>query len=270
MIGVVIPVHNEEALLAHCLASIIAASHAEALADEPVQIVVVLDACTDRSAAIARSFGIETLALRARNVGMARAAGARHLLDNGARWLAFTDADSRVSAGWLAAQLALGADAVCGSICVDDWSGHPQHVRDYFRQTYVDADGHQHVHGANLGVAATAYERAGGFAPLACSEDVALVERLVETGARVAWSAAPRVVTSARGASRARGGFGDTLSGWAARLDRAPEARQTRESLQPFEAVETARVIETMDTVDTIDTLSAAQEREGRLRTEPS
>jgi hypothetical protein len=190
----------------------------------------VLDDCTDCSAAIAMSFGVVTLALQARNVGVARAAGARHLLASGARWLAFTDADSRVSPGWLAAQLALQADAVCGSICIDDWSGHPQHVRDYFRQTYVDADGHQHVHGANLGVSAEAYLRAGGFAPLACSEDVALVERLIEVGAQVAWSAAPRVMTSARHASRARGGFGDTLSGWA-KVDQMLDPQDTLNAL---------------------------------------
>lgn len=233
MIGVVIPVHNEEALLGRCLASIRDAASAEALSGEAVQTVVVLDDCTDRSAAIAMSFGVVTLALQARNVGMARAAGARHLLAGGARWLAFTDADSRVSPGWLAAQLALQADAVCGSICIDDWGGHPQHVRDYFRQTYVDADGHQHVHGANLGVSAHAYLRAGGFAPLACSEDVALVERLLEVGAQVAWSAAPRVMTSARRASRARGGFGDTLSGWAAKLDHVLDPL---DSLNPLDA----------------------------------
>jgi hypothetical protein len=82
------------------------------------------------------------------------------------------------------------------------------------------------VHGANLGVSAQAYLRAGGFAPLACSEDVALVEQLQATGARIAWSAAPRVVTSARRASRARGGFGDTLCAWAAAL--AHDAAQHR------------------------------------------
>jgi hypothetical protein len=233
MIGVVIPVHNEEALLGRCLASIRDAAQAHALAGEAVQTIVVLDACTDRSGAIARSFGIETLAVEARNVGIARGAGAQYLLDNGARWLAFTDADSRVAPGWLAAQLALQADAVCGSVCVDDWSGHPQHVREYFRQTYVDDDGHQHVHGANLGVSAQAYVRAGGFAPLACSEDVALVARLLETGAQIAWSAAPRVVTSARCASRARGGFGDTLSGWAAKLDQVLEPLDTLDPLDP-------------------------------------
>ncbi|NKJ47877.1 glycosyl transferase, partial [Burkholderia sp. SG-MS1] len=171
---------------------------------------------SDFSGAIARAYGIETLTLKARNVGIARANGADLLLADGARWLAFTDADSRVSPGWLVAQLALDADAVCGSIAVDDWSAHPHSVREYFRKTYVDADGHRHIHGANLGVSADAYRRAGGFPPLKCSEDVALVDRLIASGARIAWSAAPRVITSARAAARAHGGFGDTLVAWAA------------------------------------------------------
>jgi glycosyltransferase involved in cell wall biosynthesis len=216
MIGVIVPAHNEEALLAPCLAALIAASRHEELAGETVRIVVVLDACDDFTGAIALAYGVETLTLKARNVGVARAAGADFLLAAGARWLAFTDADSRVSSGWLVAQLSLDADAVCGSIAVDDWTAHPHSVREYFRKTYVDADGHRHVHGANLGVSADAYRRAGGFPPLKCSEDVALVDRLIAIGAHIAWSAAPRVITSARAAARARGGFGDTLAAWAA------------------------------------------------------
>ncbi|MFM0740599.1 glycosyltransferase [Paraburkholderia xenovorans] len=217
MIGVIVPAHNEEALLAPCLAALIEASRHADLAGEAVRIVVVLDACTDFSGAIARAYGVETLASKARNVGIARAMGADILLADGARWLAFTDADSRVSPTWLVAQLSLDSDAVCGSIAVDewDWTAHPHSVREYFRKTYVDADGHRHIHGANLGVSAEAYRRAGGFPPLTCSEDVALVDRLIASGARIAWSAAPRVITSARAAVRARGGFGDTLTAWA-------------------------------------------------------
>ncbi|MGF6772166.1 glycosyltransferase involved in cell wall biosynthesis [Paraburkholderia sp. GAS199] len=217
MIGVIVPAHNEEGLLAPCLAALIEASRHADLAGEAVRIVVVLDACTDFSGAIARAYGVETLDVEARNVGVARGTGADFLLADSARWLAFTDADSRVSPAWLVAQLALDADAVCGSIAVDDWDWrtHPENVREYFRKTYVDADGHRHIHGANLGVCAEAYRRAGGFPPLTCSEDVALVDRLIATGARIAWSAAPRVTTSARTAVRAHGGFGDTLSAWA-------------------------------------------------------
>ncbi len=212
MIGIVIPAHNEEAWLADCLRAAHAAAAHPALNGEAVHIVVALDACTDRSAAIARRYRTPTLTLDARNVGEARAAGADALLALHARWLAFTDADSRVAPDWLVAQLALGADAVCGPVTVDDWTSHHERTRTAFYRAYLDADGHRHIHGANLGVSARAYRRVGGFPPLACSEDVALVGLLAAAGAQIAWSAAPRVVTSARIDSRARGGFGDTLA----------------------------------------------------------
>jgi glycosyltransferase involved in cell wall biosynthesis len=213
VIGVIVPAHNEEALLGGCLAALVAAARHTALASEPVRIVVVLDACSDRSKAIAFAAGVEVVTIAARNVGIARAAGAALLLADGARWLAFTDADSRVSPDWLAVQLSLGVEVVCGSIHVEDWSAHPSTVREIFSRIYRDADGHRHVHGANLGVCAMAYRRVGGFPSLQCREDVALVNRLVAIGASVAWSAAARVATSARVTSRVRGGFGDTLAG---------------------------------------------------------
>jgi glycosyltransferase involved in cell wall biosynthesis len=214
MIGVVVPAHDEEASIGETVEALRAAARHPALRGEPVEVLVVLDSCTDATGAIARFFGVRTLSITARNVGRARAAGAERLLAEGARWLAFTDADTRVSAEWLMRQLELGTDAVCGSIGVDDWSVHGAHADAlcaHFARTYTDADGHHHIHGANLGVSAEAYVRAGGFRPLACSEDVALVEALQQTGARIAWSAAPRVSTSARQDARARGGFGDTL-----------------------------------------------------------
>jgi hypothetical protein len=60
-------------------------------------------------------------------------------------------------------------------------------------------------------VSAEAYVRVGGFAPVEHNEDVALVEALIANGASIAWSAAPRVVTSARTDFRALKGFGATL-----------------------------------------------------------
>lgn len=211
MIGVVIPAHNEEHYLAACLAAIRQAAAHPDLGGEEVCVVVVLDSCTDSSAMIATSHGALTLRVTARNVGIARAAGAGQMIDAGARWLAFTDADTIVSAQWLAAQIALGADAVCGSVAVDDWTQHPEHVRELYQSMYVDAEGHRHIHGANFGVSSQAYLRAGGFAPLVVSEDVALVQALIAAGARIAWSALPRVSTSARIDARARDGFGDYL-----------------------------------------------------------
>lgn len=214
MIGIVIPAHDEgDHIGAALLAVMRAATHPD-LAGEPVMVVVVLDSCSDATGAIALAHGALTLSMSVRNVGAARAAGADMLLEAGARWLAFTDADTQVSPDWLEKQLAQQADVVCGSIGVEDWSTHGDDsafIRAHFARTYTDADGHRHVHGANLGVAAEAYRSVGGFPPLACSEDVALVAALRTAGARIAWSAAPRVVTSARTDARARGGFGDRL-----------------------------------------------------------
>ena len=223
MIGIVIPAHDEERYLDGCLNAIrLAGGHAD-LRGESVCVVVVLDHCRDNSRAIAHAhtnalqgagYRVEAIELDARNVGAARAAGAERLLAHGARWLAFTDADTRVAPDWLVAQLRLGVDVVCGTVSVDDWSAHHDQaavLRHHFDSCYADRDGHRHIHGANLGVCATAYCCVGGFLPLACSEDVALVEALENCGATVAWSAAPRVVTSARRDARARGGFGDTL-----------------------------------------------------------
>jgi len=67
------------------------------------------------------------------------------------------------------------------------------------------------VHAANLGLSAQAYRKVGGFSPLACSEDQALVDALVAADVSIAWSSLPRVFTSARYDARARGGFGDYL-----------------------------------------------------------
>ena len=222
MIGIVVPVHDEEACLGACLEALCAAATCPRLHGETVSIVIVLDACSDDSRRIVLAHAmhadprwhLDCIAVEARNVGFARAAGAEVLLRRGARWLAFTDADTRVSPTWLSTQLALDADAVCGTVAVDDWSPHGLNadaLRQHFADTYTDADGHRHIHGANFGVRASAYLRAGGFAPLACSEDVALVAALQASGAHIAWSAAPRVATSARRQAKARGGFGDTL-----------------------------------------------------------
>jgi hypothetical protein len=57
-------------------------------------VAVVLDSCSDATEAIARGYPVATIALDARNVGIARARGAELLIEAGARWLAFTDADT--------------------------------------------------------------------------------------------------------------------------------------------------------------------------------
>lgn len=212
MIGILIPAHNEEDLLEDCLRAALRAAQHELLGGESVEVLVVLDSCTDRSADIVGSYPVHCLQIDARNVGQARAAGALFLLERGVRWISCSDADSRVAHDWLVAQLSLEADAVCGTVTVETWhESFDESAQIRYHQHYQAREGHRHVHGANLGISAEAYQRAGGFEPLACDEDVQLVRQLERCGATIAWSHRPQVLTSARLDSRARGGFGDYL-----------------------------------------------------------
>lgn len=212
LIGVIIPAHNEEKLLGDCLDSVVRAGRHPRLKNETVLIVVALDDCSDGSQSVAQGREVMTVSVLDRNVGTARAAGARMALGQGCRWLAFTDADTIVGEHWLASQLELAADAVCGTVAVGYWDSYDEGVRQQHHDAYQDRDGHRHVHGANLGVSAKAYCLAGGFSNLKSSEDVALINALKATGAQIAWSAAPRVWTSARRAYRAPDGFGAALA----------------------------------------------------------
>ncbi|TBU87110.1 glycosyltransferase [Phytopseudomonas dryadis] len=210
MIGIVIPAHNEELFLDDCLESVLAAAgHGDLTL--AVRILVVLDDCSDGSAAVAANYPVETLALQARNVGIARATGVDWLLRQGATWIACTDADSQVAADWLSSQLALNADVVCGTVQVADWGDIQAEVQARYQRHYHADDGHRHIHGANLAFSADAYRHAGGFSPLPVDEDVQLVRAFERNGARIAWSTAPRVTTSARLECRTSGGFGDYL-----------------------------------------------------------
>lgn len=225
MIGICIPAHNEERHIAACLRAVTLAARHPLLGDEPVRIVVVLDHCRDATARLAAAWPVQRLAIRARNVGIARATGSQFLLDAGARWLSYTDADTIVSPRWLVDQLSLNAEVVCGTVGVAGWAAHGRNAgaaHSHFVSRYQDRDGHRHVHGANLGIAAHAYRRSGGFAPLPCSEDQALVDRMAQAGFTIAWTARPRVITSARPYSRVEGGFATALRAAAAGVPDCP------------------------------------------------
>lgn len=207
MIGVVVPAHDEEALIGRCLTALREAAAHPDLRDEPVEIVVVLDACMDGTAAVVAMHGAASITVQVKNVGAARAAGAGALIERGARWLAFTDADSEVHGDWLARQLDAASDAVCGVVAIADWTGHAEDVRRLYESSYVDAEDHRHIHGASMGVSAEAYLRSGGFPPLRSSEDVALIRLLSDAGAAIRWTNRVRVRTSARRVARAPDGF---------------------------------------------------------------
>jgi GT2 family glycosyltransferase len=208
----VIPAHNERSHLPACLASV---REAAGRVPIPVDIVVVLDACTDGSHRVVRG-PFRTVSIDAGNVGAARAAGfALTAPDAGSdTWFATTDADTVVPIAWLENQVAhheAGAEAVVGTVRVD-WRNHSDRTRLQYEQRYGRAEfgtPHGHVHGANLGFRADAYWRSGGFRALAQDEDVDLVERLESIGAQMKWDRSNAVLTSDRTDSRVSGGFGD-------------------------------------------------------------
>jgi hypothetical protein len=217
-VGVAVPAHNEETLLPDCL---LALRRAASRLSVPVRVLVVADSCTDRTVAVARACGVHVAGIGARNVGAARATGMTALLrlmprlDPAAVWLATTDADTVVPADWLRRQLGYadqGWDVVLGTVTVADWSEHPPHVPAAFTARYESGGRpHPHVHGANLGIRASAYLAAGGFRPLRSAEDHALLAAATEAGCSVLQASDIAVQTSARRQARAPDGFSHLL-----------------------------------------------------------
>jgi cellulose synthase/poly-beta-1,6-N-acetylglucosamine synthase-like glycosyltransferase len=226
-VGIIVPARNEEALIEPCLTALDLA-RARVAASIDTFVVLVLDACSDRTRAIAagRLAGPHhLLEVDFANVGRARAAGVEHVFrhfhdrDPSRVWLATTDADSRVGDDWIGAHIAAadsGADALAGTVVVDDWSEHTVAQAQAFTRFYAtgttDSGTHPHVHGANFGVRGDAYRQAGGFAAHASGEDHALWNALRRSGRHTVASHRLAVTTSARRRARVPNGFAHFLA----------------------------------------------------------
>ncbi|UUT36274.1 glycosyltransferase [Microbacterium elymi] len=216
VIAVVVPVHDEQDLLADCLASLVTAARAVRAV---TSVHVVLDACADDSARIAARFPVITMTVDAHSVGVARDAGVRSVLRSfphvppARLWIAHTDADSVVPAHWLSHQLALaeaGADVAIGTVRPDFCDLSPEQT-DAWWATHVPGVANGHVHGANLGTRASALADAGGFPPIPLHEDVRLIEQLRMRGAMIVASDGSWVRTSGRQYGRTDGGYAEYL-----------------------------------------------------------
>lgn len=223
MIAVLVPAHNEARRIGACLSSIATAARYAGLEGESVTVFVALDRCTDATARIVAAHGACAVVPALPGVGAARAAAAQAALDHGARWLAHTDADTRVPAHWLAGQLAADAEVFCGPVRVNRWQGYCEATRLAFERWEPAEDDHPHVHGANLGCSATAYRAVGGFLSQATGEDVDFVRRAERAGLSIARRAEPCVLTSARRRARAPHGFSQFI----AELEAAVLARRS-------------------------------------------
>jgi len=223
-VDVLIPARNEEELLPRCLQSVLASLSALP-GNTTAHIIVVADSCTDHTPQIAAEM------LRGRGTvlnaevgaaGAARALAAQCALGRSCgplrrRWLANTDADCIVPPTWLADQITRarqGIEAIAGTVGVDDFAEHGPEVEARFRASYFIApDGsHPHIHGANLGLRADVYLRAGGWANLETAEDHDLWNRLVRARTVTYSTSRIEVLTSGRRVGRAPHGFAGALA----------------------------------------------------------
>jgi glycosyltransferase involved in cell wall biosynthesis len=116
-VSFVIPAYNEERLLGRTLSAIDQA--AEALG-EPVDVVVVDDASTDRTAEIARAHGARVVSVTCRQIAATRNAGARAA--HGELFV-FVDADTVVTAAAVAAAVAAMRGGAVGGGCAFRFDG---------------------------------------------------------------------------------------------------------------------------------------------------
>ena len=238
-IRVCIPARNEAARFPAMLDAMAAAVVRAQRSGLGVELVVLLDGCTDDSRAFlsraARHFPcrLRTPAIAAfgtSHAGRARRAamedGMMGVTAPAATALLTTDADTRVDADWIVASAAALADAdlVAGMVDWDDETPVPELTRQerYFDRLHrhrrrIDPvahdapDPHHKCYGASLGVRAGAYRAVGGLPERPSSEDVALCNAIRLGGFRMRQDRSVRVLTSTRRRGRAQGGFSDAI-----------------------------------------------------------
>ncbi len=244
-LGVVIPAHDEESVIGDCLRALSEAlaragtaascggvvdrgQHAGGRTALAVAVCVVADRCSDATVRIVRETMPAATIVENRgglSLGELRELGARRVLAELADhrpdeiWLLGTDADTEVSVDWVCNQLAHaedGADAVTGLVDLQPAA----HLTAVLRARYaqVVAAGirplsHDHVHGANFGVRASAFLAVGGYRPIRTGEDRDLWFRLLDAGCTLRQPLDLTVRTSARVVGRAEGGLADLLAG---------------------------------------------------------
>lgn len=235
---VVVPANNEEDLIVACLRAL---ADQHDVAPSTVEVILVLDACTDRTPQLAREVSTEAPDLRlhlcegpgcgvgaARKLGMDLACIRLLSLHRGDGLIASTDADSAVAADWLRVQLdavALGARAIGGRVELfpADAAALDPGVRDRRarRAETRHADippqpGHAVEHwqfsGASIALTADTYAEIGGLQPLAALEDEALARTLALHGIPIQRRADVRVATSGRLRGRAPRGLAHDLA----------------------------------------------------------
>jgi peptidoglycan-N-acetylglucosamine deacetylase len=183
-VSVVVPAHDEEHLLPACLQALLAQDHAG-----PIEIIVVDNASTDRTAEIAASFGVTVVSEPRRDYCYALTCGFAAARGD---IIACTDADTIVPADWISRFVAAYRDqpdvvAVGGHVEFDrpNWKGWLLSrclVPAYNSLDRCDPSG-PHLWGANMSVRRDAFLAVGGWnQDYSLQVDSELSERLRRAG----------------------------------------------------------------------------------------
>jgi glycosyltransferase involved in cell wall biosynthesis len=229
-VGVVVPVHNEAALLGDALDALKVAFTHLRNTGIPSLLTLVFDSCDDKSVDVARQWtrglsgrtalSVSAIISDARNVGVARSVGCAATLDHFHDqspehvWIATTDADSRVPRTWISEQIRhheKGIDAWAGRVSLDGEGTRSDTLRRWQRAYDREIDP---VHGASLGFNGAKYLAVGGFSPLETGEDRALLSALAASRATTHFDSSLRVLTSMRNQGRAPHGFAEAIHGF--------------------------------------------------------
>jgi glycosyltransferase involved in cell wall biosynthesis len=185
-IAFVIPAHNEELLIGRTVAACVAAGRA---CGEPFRIVVACDACTDRTAEIARAGGATVVEIDRRIIAAVRNAGARAAIEGergegGAELLVFVDADtSPPGAAVREAVGAVGRGAIGGGATMVFDGTIPLYARLLQWLMGVIARRFRLTGGCFLFCTRAGFDAAGGWdETLLVSEEIALAQALKKHG----------------------------------------------------------------------------------------
>jgi Glycosyl transferase family 2 len=252
---VVVPARNEESELPRLIRALASQLGWDGLPLDPdgFEIIILLNNCVDRSAAVLRDLrppGLPKLHVaeitleaseahvgRARQILFGTAYDRFRSIGRLGGLILTTDADTRPEPDWIrqtCAEFTENVSGVGGRILLEpqERAALPPSVQRLFlldvayrraleemRSLYAPEPEdpfprhHQH-YGASLAVTAAAYAKAGGMPLTRSSEDAALYQAVVASGGRFRHSYRVRVRTSARVLGRAEGGLAFALRSW--------------------------------------------------------
>ncbi len=177
MISFVIPAHDEAREIRGTLGALLAATTALQLEHD---IVVVADACSDDTAAIAGACGVRVLVVEHRHIAATRNSGARHASGD---CLVFVDADTCVDADLLRAAMTALRDGAVGGGATVRLSGATAYQRLAMRVLGWAFRATGIAPGCFIFCTRTAFDAAGGFDErYFAGEDVAISRALARQG----------------------------------------------------------------------------------------